>query len=91
MATITKARCACGRTMSKYSTTCNACHKAKLDAIHTEALAIVATGKCPQCGSPLKRNSSISGWWQCCCYGSVPMRAPEHRHLPACGFQCFTE
>ena len=30
-----------------------------------EAQEIVATGKCPKCGTKLVRNSSILGWYQC--------------------------
>jgi hypothetical protein len=50
--------------------------------------AVVATGKCPQCGSPLRRNLAILGWWQCSQYGAVGFRADPDR--PACSFQTFT-
>lgn len=57
------------------------------EARHAEARRIVATGKCPQCGSPLRRNSSLSGWWQCSGYGAPGFRQTEHE----CSFQTFTE
>ncbi len=61
----------------------------KLDRIHGESIAIVKTGICPQCGEPLRRNMSMTGWWQCSQYGSVGFRAAAEK--PACSFQCFTE
>lgn len=84
-------RCACGARISKYATVCNACHRARLDAIHAEAAAIVATGVCPDCGTPLVRNSAIAGWWQCGAYACESHRRPEYRGLPKCSFQIFTE
>jgi len=51
--------------------------KRRHDESVAEANRIVATGKCPRCGSPLKRNNSLAGWWQCSAVG-------------ACLFQCFT-
>ncbi len=61
---------------------------AKLDALQAEARKIVNTGVCPDCGAKLKRNLSITGWWQCEQYGSVGFRKDENK--PACPFQCFT-
>ena len=66
-------------------------HQARLGAIHAEALRIVATGVCPQCGTPLRRNNALAGWWQCGAYATPSFRLPEHRNLPSCSFQCFTE
>ena len=62
--------------------------KRRMDKIHTEAKAIVAVGKCPDCGRALKRNLSMSGWWQCEQYGSKQFRAEPAK--PSCDFQCFT-
>lgn len=66
-----------------------AAHLARMAAIHAEAKAIVASGKCPECGSGLHRNSSLAGWFQCDRSGSGHFR----RDLTGdpCGFQCFTE
>jgi hypothetical protein len=55
-----------------------------------KAKQIVATGKCPQCGTPLVYNSSITGWWQCGAYACEAMRKPEFKGLPSCSFQIFT-
>lgn len=54
-----------------------------------ENRAIVATGKCPDCGAPLRHNSAIRGWWQCSQYGAEGFRADSTK--PACPFQTFTE
>jgi len=68
-------------------------HEARMAAIHAEAQAIVATGKCPRCGNALHRNSSMTGWWQCSCYPSPAMRTVGYvdmERYPKCDFQCFT-
>lgn len=82
------ARCACGRRTSE-SVMCGRCHKAHMDALHVEARYHVATGACPDCGSKLRRNLAIAGWWTCEQRGAVTHRA---RPLaPECNFQTFTE
>ncbi len=53
-----------------------------------DAKKTVATGVCPQCGAKLKRNNSLTGWWQCSQYGSECFRADATKL--ACSFQCFT-
>jgi threonine synthase len=80
--------CKCGRRMSKYANTCKACHKTRMAELHAEAQAIVATGKCPKCGLPLKRNLAITGWWQCSRCTDYP--EPEYAQYQKCSFQCFT-
>lgn len=63
--------------------------KAEREARHEAARAIVSKGKCPQCGSKLRRNLSLAGWWQCEQFG-----ADTHRARPdesPCGWQIFTE
>lgn len=87
--TVTK--CECGNRMRKSATKCDACHKARMDFLKGEAMKVVATGKCPYCASPLVLNASLSGWYQCAGYASLPMRKPEYRNLPSCSFQTFTE
>lgn len=62
--------------------------KAKNDARLAEAQKIVATGQCPHCGNPLRRNLALSGWWQCSQYGSDGFRKDNSK--PACSFQTFT-
>ncbi len=56
-----------------------------------EARRIVATGKCPKCGTALKANTSITGWWQCEASINPEFRKPENRTKPPCSFQCFTQ
>jgi hypothetical protein len=55
-----------------------------------KARAIVAAGKCPECGTALVYNSAITGWWQCGAYASPDFRKPEFQGLPKCSFQIFT-
>ena len=52
-----------------------------------KAKLVVDTGKCPQCGSPLVRNTALAGWWQCGQFGIHPL---DPRN-PACSYQTFTE
>jgi hypothetical protein len=87
--TITK--CACGKRMSKHSSECTTCHKTRMGAVYAAAEAHVARGTCPQCGAGLYRNLALTGWWQCGRYGEPEFRKPEHRHLPKCSFQTFTQ
>ena len=82
-------RCACGKRIGRYASICRVCDLDKRARQHAEAKRIVVTGKCPQCGHALKRNLSLTGWWQCEQYGADTHRAfPD---LPACSFQTFTE
>lgn len=50
---------------------------------------IVETQECPLCGSRLRRNLSLTGWWQCEQFGAVGFRARSNE--PACDWQGFTE
>jgi hypothetical protein len=49
--------------------------------------AIVAALRCPQCGGGIKRNNTISGWWQCEQFGAETHRKDPSR--PACSWQDF--
>ncbi len=62
--------------------------KVRREARLAEAIAIVSTGKCPQCGRPLRRNLALTGWWQCSQYGAEGFRADASE--PSCSFQTFT-
>ena len=84
----TRNHCGCGRVCSKYSTLCKRCSDKKLAEAGADAQKTVATGVCPKCGARLKRNSSMTGWWQCSLYGSEGFRADATK--PACSFRCFT-
>lgn len=66
-----------------------AAERARRDAKLAEARAQVATGRCPQCGAPLRRNLALTGWWQCSQYGADGFRADNSK--PSCPFQTFTE
>jgi hypothetical protein len=67
----------------------NKASAARMLAARAAALAVVATGKCPNCRAKLRRNSSIAGWWQCSQLGAVGFRADPA--LPSCDWQGFTE
>lgn len=62
---------------------------ARIQAAQAETRAIVATGACPCCGSKLRRNNSMAGWFQCEQFGSVDFRARPTE--PSCNWQGFTE
>lgn len=77
--------------MSKRSEKCAATARARAEAElrFAKVRAIVATGKCSECGSGLRRNLSLKGWWQCEQLGAPAFRArPEQ---PPCSWQAFTE
>ena len=82
-------RCVCGRVRGKYAHECSKCAKEAQSARLAESRAIVATGECPLCGSALRRNLSMAGWWQC-----EQLGADTHRARPndaPCSWQTFTE
>lgn len=63
--------------------------RARIEKAQAEARKIVATGACPDCGRPLRRNLSMTGWWQCEQLGAPGFR--KDATLPPCSFQCFTD
>ena len=67
----------------------NAEAKARMEKSRAECKAVVASGKCPRCQSPLRRNLALTGWWQCSQYGSDGFRKDSTK--PACDWQGFTE
>ena len=66
-------------------------HRDRMDSFKAAAQRIVAGGHCPDCGTALRRNLALAGWWQCGAFGEPSFRLPEHRNLPGCSFQTFTE
>lgn len=67
----------------------NKAHVARMEALRSAARAIVATGKCPDCGAGIHRNITIAGWWQCDRSGSASFRRDNTG--AHCSFQTFTE
>lgn len=84
-----KTCCDCGKKLSKNAglPRCTRCAAARASVVNAENLAIVATGKCPLCGSALKRNYSITGWWMCEQTGAETFRARPQD--PPCSWQVF--
>jgi hypothetical protein len=64
-------------------------HAAKMESFRALARAVVATGKCPQCGGGIHRNLSLAGWWQCNRFGADTHRVDKTG--PKCEWQDFTE
>jgi hypothetical protein len=62
-------------------------YKAQQDARYAEAARIVVAGACPDCGTKLHRNLSLTGWWQCGHFGSPGFQKEPG---PNCNFQIFT-
>ena len=85
----TRTYCLCGRVKNKHLSECSACAKAKRERILAAARKIVAGGICSSCGGALRRNNSLSGWWQCEQLGAEGFRKDSAR--PSCNFQIFTE
>ena len=81
-------KCQCGKQMSRFANVCRTCRTHTQSARFAVASAIVAGGKCPDCGQGLRRNSALTGWWQCTGYGAPGFRAASARE---CEFQIFTE
>lgn len=71
--------------------TARTAHADRMNALRAQAAAIVETGHCPHCGTPLVRNLALAGWWQCGAFGEASFRKPEHRDRAHCSFQTFTE
>lgn len=63
--------------------------KAEREARQAEQLAIFATGKCPRCGRAIRRNLSMTGWWQCSQLGAIGFRADSTQ--PSCDWQTFVD
>lgn len=61
----------------------------RIKAAHEATKAVVASGKCPTCGGGLRRNLSLTGWWQCEQLGAEGFRKDASK--PSCNWQGFTE
>lgn len=62
--------------------------KDRIMAAQIETQAIVDRGTCPLCGCGLRRNLSLTGWWQCDQFGDSSFR--KDQSAPRCGWQGFT-
>ena len=60
---------------------------ARIATAQEETRRVVAAGRCPLCGSGLRRNLALTGWYQCAQFGADGFRADSTR--PACGWQGF--
>lgn len=54
-----------------------------------DARAHVKRGTCPDCGCKLRRNNSMTGWFQCNALGAVGFQTGDGIGKPACNFQFF--
>ena len=61
----------------------------RIKATHRATAEAAKRNECPTCGSKVKRNSSLAGWWQCAQFGAPQFRADPN--APACDWQGFTE
>lgn len=61
----------------------------RIEAAQAATRAIVTTGVCPDCGAGLRRNNSLTGWWQCQQFGAEGFRKDSSK--PSCNWQGFTE
>lgn len=84
-----KSRCSCGRVKSKYVPFCKKCSTERRNKAHAETQAVVTSGICPQCGSKIRRNLSLTGWYQCEQFGAETHRKDPNK--PSCSWQGFTE
>ncbi len=66
----------------------NAQREARMAQHRAETAAAVSAGACPCCGRPVRRNSSLAGWYQCEQYGAPAFR--KDANAPACDWQGFT-
>lgn len=61
----------------------------KWKAERMKVQTIVATGVCPLCAGKLRRNLSLTGWWQCEQLGAATHRKDANK--PSCSWQGFTQ
>lgn len=60
----------------------------RIKAAQEATKAVVASGRCPH-GHGLRRNLSLTGWWQCEQLGAEGFRKDASQ--PSCDWQGFTE
>ena len=74
--------------MPRMTKAAKAAARAEATARYEAVEAIVRTGTCPDCGSALKRNLALDGWWSCEQRGDGHFRARPND--PRCSWQGFT-
>lgn len=52
-------------------------------------LGILRSKVCPNCGCGIRRNSSLTGWWQCNASGADQFRVGDGIGKPHCNFDMF--
>ena len=62
-------------------------HQERIEMLKEQVQAIVNTGICPECKADLKRNLSMTGWWQCEQLGAVGFRKDPTKS--SCNWQGF--
>ena len=62
---------------------------ARMAAAHAVAQAALAANRCPDCGSTVRRNLSLTGWVMCAQHGEPHFRLDPAG--PHCGWNGFTE
>lgn len=82
-------KCECGRRRSRWSNECHHCFEVKMETTYKTNDLILASNKCPDCGSSLRRNHALEGWYQCMRYGHPDFRPNVAPEVPHCGFQMF--
>jgi hypothetical protein len=60
--------------------------QARAKATNAEIAKAINEG-CPCCGAKIRRNMSLTGWWQCEQFGAVTHRKDPSK--PACSWQAF--
>lgn len=61
---------------------------ARMAAIRLQASEALRINRCPQCGSTVRQNLSLTGWVQCAQFGAPSFRLDSTK--PACDWQGFT-
>lgn len=62
---------------------------ARMQAHREQTARVAASGVCPNCGAGVRRNLSLTGWWQCEQYGAEGFRKDSTK--PSCSWQGFAE
>ena len=78
----------CGKRCKGYIGYCKTCESKRTLNRTEQAIKIVNADCCPQCGSKIKRNLALNGWYQCEQFGTGGFRKDINK--PACSWQIFT-